>query len=248
MFVLAAGLIFIVSAVFAMLGMGGGMLHMPILLWLGYDLKTVAQPIGILLNGLTTLVALITYGRNKLVDWKGGWPMALAALILAPLGSLIAHLIADKLLIFLLVLMILFAGVRTLTTAKKEEPAEFVPSRSRRSLAIVAAGFAAFFGAMLGLGGGTLISPLLMWLGYPTKRAVATSAFIVTISSASGFAGRIGYLNAPWILVIVLSFAVIVAAWLGSSLMATKAKPHWVKYAYSVLLFGVALKLIIPLL
>lgn len=248
MLLLASVLIFFVSAVFAMLGMGGGMLHLPILLWLGYPLKTVAQPVGILLNGLTTLVALITYARNRLVDWRGSWPMALAALILAPIGSMIAHLIDDRVLIFLLVLMIFFAAIRTLTSAKKAEPKEFTPTLKHRVLGVTVAGFAAFLGAMLGLGGGTLISPLLMWMGYPTKRAVATSAFIVTISSASGFVGRIGHLEASWLLVVVLSLAVILAAWLGSSLMATKAKPHWVKYAYSILLFGVGVKLLIPLL
>ena len=247
MLVVATVLIFLVSALFAMLGMGGGMLHVPILLWFGYPLKTVAQPVGILLNGLTTLVALITYGRNKLVDWRGGWPMALAVLLLAPLGSILADLIDDRVLIVLFVLMIFFAGIRTLMSTKKAELTEYNPNWTHRLLGILVAGFAAFLGAMLGLGGGTLISPMLMWMGYPTKKAVATSAFIVTVSSASGFVGRMGHLEASWVLVLVLSVAVIVAAWLGSTLMATKAKPKWVKYAYTILLFGVGIKLMIPM-
>ncbi|MCI0182470.1 sulfite exporter TauE/SafE family protein [Sulfoacidibacillus ferrooxidans] len=248
MLVYATSLIFIVSALFAMLGMGGGMLHVPILLWFGYPLKTVAQPIGILLNGLTTLVALITYARNKLVDWRGSWPMSLAALILAPLGSIVAHRVDDQLLIFLLVLMIFFASIRTLISAKKIEPKAYTLTTKHRLIGIFVAGIAAFVGAMLGLGGGTFISPLLMWLGYPTKRAVGTSAFIVTLSSASGFVARIGHVDTSWVTICVLSVAVIVAAFIGSTLMAKKAKPQWVKYAYSVLLIGVGIKLLLPIM
>ncbi len=248
MIAVVAVLIFLVSGVFAMLGMGGGMLHVPILLWFGYPLKTVAQPVGILLNGLTTLVALFIYARNKLVDWRGGWVMALAALISAPLGSIVAHLVADQVLIVLLVLMIFFAATRTLLTAHKAEPKNFAPSPWRQVVGIAVVALAAFLGAMLGLGGGTLISPLLMWMGYPTKKAVATSAFVVTVSSASGFAGRAGHMDASWVLIVVLAAAVIVAAWLGSTLMATHAKPKWVKYGYSILLFGVGIKLLLPMI
>lgn len=230
-----------------MLGMGGGMLHVPILIWFGYPLKTVAQPVGILLNGITTGIALVIYGRKKLVDWRGGWGMALAALISAPLGSIVAHLVPDRLLIILLVAMIFFAATRTLLTAHKGEPDNFAPSRGQRVIGIAVVAFAAFVGAMLGLGGGTLISPLLMWMGYPTKTAVATSAFVVTVSSASGFAGRVGHMDASWLLLVVLAVAVMIAAGLGSTLMATKAKPKWVKYGYTVLLFGVGIKLLLPL-
>jgi len=242
-----AALIFTVSGIFAMLGMGGGMLHVPILIWFGYPLKTVAQPVGILLNGITTLIALATYARKRLVDWRGGWLMALAALISAPLGSIVAHRISSQVLILLLVAMIFFAAGRTLLTARQAEPERIDPSGVRRLIGIFVVALAAFLGAMLGLGGGTLISPLLMWMGYPTKQAVATSAFVVTVSSASGFAGRVGHMNAPWVLILVLSAAVMLAAWLGSTLMATKARPQWVKYGYVVLLVGVGVKLVLPM-
>jgi len=244
MMVWAVLLIFAVSTLFAMLGMGGGMLHVPILLWLGFDLKTVAQPLGILLNGLTSLVALITYWRHGLVDWKGSIPMAVTALVLAPVGGWVAHRMSEHVLLVLFVIVIAFAALRTLLSLSQPDP-ESVPTGRRRIWATLGAGAAAFAGGMLGLGGGTFISPLLLWLGYPTKKAVATTAYIVTFSSFSGFLGRVGYFQAPWTLTVVLSLTVIVAAWLGSRLMATRAKPRWIKTAYAILLLGVGLKLVI---
>ena len=65
MLVYTGGLIFVVSFVFAMLGLGGGMLYVPIFHWLGFGLKEVVIPLGLLLNGLNTLIALIPYGRKK---------------------------------------------------------------------------------------------------------------------------------------------------------------------------------------
>ncbi|MCY0897487.1 MAG: sulfite exporter TauE/SafE family protein [Firmicutes bacterium] len=243
-YVWAVILIFSVSTIFAMLGMGGGMLHVPILLWLGFDLKTVAQPLGILLNGLTSLVALVTYARHGLVDWKGSLPMALTALMLAPVGGWVAHRISEHVLLVLFILVIGVAALRTLQSLRQPEP-NTTPQGQRWVWVSLGAGAAAFAGGMLGLGGGTFISPLLMWMGYPTKRAVATTAYIVTFSSFSGFLGRVGYFHAPWNLTLILSLTVMVAAWLGSRLMATRAKPRWIKTAYALLLLGVGVKLVI---
>ena len=46
-YLLATGLIFVVSVLFSMLGLGGGMLYVPIFKWLGFPLKTVAIPLGL---------------------------------------------------------------------------------------------------------------------------------------------------------------------------------------------------------
>ena len=80
LYVIVTALIFLVSFIFAMLGLGGGMVYVPILKWAGFPMKEVAIPLGLLLNGLNTLLALIPFSRKKLVDWKGGAAMAVAAL------------------------------------------------------------------------------------------------------------------------------------------------------------------------
>jgi len=72
LYTLVALIIMIASFLFAMLGLGGGMIYVPVLKWAGFSVKEVAIPLGLLLNGLNTLFALIPYSRKKLVDWKGG--------------------------------------------------------------------------------------------------------------------------------------------------------------------------------
>ena len=79
--------IWVASFLFAMLGLGGGMVYVPVLKWSGFPVKEVAIPLGLLLNGLNTLLALIPYARHKLVDWRGGATTAAAAFVAAGLDS-----------------------------------------------------------------------------------------------------------------------------------------------------------------
>ena len=47
---IAAGAMLVISSVFIVLGLGGGILFVPILHWAGFDLQTVAIPLGLLLE------------------------------------------------------------------------------------------------------------------------------------------------------------------------------------------------------
>lgn len=102
---------------------------------------------------------------------------------------------------------------------------------------------ASFLFAMLGLGGGFIIAPILMWMGYKTKEAAATTAFVVTFSSLSGYLGHVAEGNMNWSLTIIVIIAVIIGSQLGGSFMSAKAKPKIVKQLYAVVLLAVSLKL-----
>lgn len=241
---IASGLIFLVSFVFAMLGLGGGMLYVPIFKWLEFPVKTVAIPFGLLLNGLNTLLAFIRYAREGLVDFRGGMPAAIAALVLAPLGAWTVQFVSGDTLLFLFAIAVAVAGVRTLFTSGRSEPSEKMSMGKRMTIGGIVGGFAGFMGGLLGLGGGFIIAPMLMEMGYPTKQAAATTAFIVTFSSFSGFLGHMAEGRIDPMLAVVTVVAVIAGSQLGAWYMAKKARPGWVKKLYGVVLLGVAAKLL----
>lgn len=54
LYLAATVLVFGVAPIFSMLGLGGGMLDVPLFKWLELPLKTVAMPLCLLLNGVTT--------------------------------------------------------------------------------------------------------------------------------------------------------------------------------------------------
>ena len=245
LYAIVAIIIFAASFLFAMLGLGGGMVYVPVLTWAGFDIKEVAIPLGLLLNGLNTLLALIPFARKKLVDWKGGAAMAFAALVLSPVGAFSAKYVSKDMLMILFAAVVVVAAVRMVWTAKQAEPETKMSLGKRSAYGSVIGAFAGFMGGLLGLGGGFIIAPFLMWMGYKTKEAAATTAFVVTVSSFSGYFGHMAGGQINWSITIPVIIAVIIGSQLGASYMTNKAKPTWVKQVYAVVLLAIAIKLIL---
>lgn len=240
---LIAGLVFLIATVFSMLGLGGAMLYVPVFKWLELPLKTVAIPLSLLLNGVTTLSAFLRYWREGLVDFRGGLPAALAAVIAAPLGALSMAYVPRDALLLLFAAFTALAGAYSLKTGNREAAA--APSRQRRLLIGLTLGAVeGFVGGLLGVGGGFIVAPVLMALGFPTKRAVATTSFIVTFASVSGFAAHAAAGRLDPTLTVLTVAAAIAGSQLGAWFMSRRAKPAWVKTLYGVLLLAVAAKLV----
>ena len=237
-------IIAIASFVFAMLGLGGGMVYVPVLNWAGFDMVKVAIPLGLLLNGLNTALVLIPFARKKMVDWKGGAVMAVTALIAAPLGAMSSEYVPVETLKMLFAAMVLAAALRTLWASRLPEPQKMMSSKKRSIIGFFVGSFAGFTGGMLGLGGGFIVAPILMMMGYKTKEAAATTAMVVTFSSASGYLGHTARGEMNWELTLIVVIAVIIGSQLGGRYMTKKAKSKQVKVAYAVVLLLIASKML----
>ncbi len=245
LYILISIIIFAASFLFSMLGLGGALIYVPVLKWAGFPIKEVAIPLSLFLNGITTLIALIAYFKNKLVDVKGGLAMTIAAFLFAPVGALVSDKLPVNVLLILFSAAVLAAGGRMLIMSKKPEPKEIMSFKKRAVIGAIIGGFAGFMAGLLGIGGGFIMAPLLMWMGYETKRAAATSAFAVTFSSFSGFLGHAAQGHFNWTLTVILTLAVVIGALLGSNFMARKAKSNRVKQIFALVLFSIAVKIII---
>ncbi len=244
---LVAIIILVLSFIFSMLGLGGAMLYIPVFKWFGYNFKTVAIPTGLLLNGVTALSAAIFYLKAKMVDIKGSIPMIVTSFIGAPLGAYVTRFVPVKTLIILFAICMVFAGGRMLWTSQRPEPERMMETKKRMVLTGLAGLFIGFIAGLLGVGGGFLFVPILMAIGYPTKKAAATSAFIVVFSSFSGFAGHVaeGHFNIS--LMVLTLFAVVIGSQIGAKVMKEKMKARWIKQMFGIVLLGVAVKLVIGL-
>ena len=105
------------------------------------------------------------------------------------------------------------------------------------NLVILAAGglFSGVLAGFLGIGGGTILVPLLVGLGYTPLKAIATSSLAILITSISGSVQnwRMGYLNAKR--VIYLGLPALVTAQIGVYL-AERFLPYLLLTAFGLLL------------
>jgi uncharacterized membrane protein YfcA len=244
---LTSSVVLVLAFLFSMLGLGGSMLYVPFFHWVGFDFKTVAIPTGLLLNGITAVSAAVVYFRAKMVDVKGSVPLIVSSFTGAPVGAYLTSTVPTRILIFLFAVSMLFAGGKMLLTANRpEKEGAMVPES--RFLLMGSGGFIiGMIAGLLGVGGGFLFVPMMLAMGYPTKRAAATSSFVVIFSSFSGFAGHLAEGHFNWPLMVSTTVCVIVGSQIGAKVMKENMKAKWIKWMFALVLLGVAVKLLLKL-
>lgn len=245
-YVVSAFLVFVLSGLLAMAGLGAAFLFVPLFYYLGVPLAE-ATPAALLLNVVSLMFAAFNYWRGKLINWRVGLPVLIAAVILSPLGALLTPLVDKKILLGMFAAFLVFAGAMMLLYKAKarEKPLGQVTE------AVTGAGVgtvAGFLGGLLGVGGGNFILPVLNWMGLDAKVAVGTTALVVVFSSLSGFLGHatLGGLDPVFLGVNALMAAG--GSIVGSQLMKTKVSSVQLKKIIGVLLWLIAVKMIIDLL
>ena len=101
---------------------------------------------------------------------------------------------------------------------------------------------------MLGIGGGGIISPLMLIIGFNPKKITAITAFVVPFSSFSGFLTYWAMGNINWEILLIASIAGIGGATLGTMFMQNRLNPQTVKKILAVILLIMAVKLIIKIM
>ncbi|MBN2209427.1 MAG: sulfite exporter TauE/SafE family protein [Candidatus Coatesbacteria bacterium] len=242
--VVAPLVIFAISFVFPMLGMGGSQVYVPALLWMGMDLKTEAIPLALLLNLVSSSSATLTYGRRQLIEWRTAAFFALAAFLLAPLGARVNVELSPKTLISVFAA---FTALASIVMLSGWRPKRKVSSeQGKLALGLGGGGALGFVCGLIGRGGGSLAVPILYQAGLNAKNAAATSIFIVAWSSLASFLSHIRLAARPnWSIWAPCVIAVVIGSQCGSRLMVEKLNARGVRLLFGIALAGVAAAMII---
>jgi uncharacterized membrane protein YfcA len=246
--VIVSAINFVAAFLFGMLGVGAAPVFIPAIQSLGYATVATVFPLAILLNGINSGFALIPFARGKSVDWRNGAFLAIAAGIFAFLGAYLTAYVPLKILLWALVIVLAFLGIRTLMMSGKADP-ESRPAEGRILLiGLPAAAFAGFFGGLLAIGGGGILAPFLLIIGYKMKQASGTTAFVATVASLAGFLGFIAHAVIPIGFLVVSIIVISVASVLGAWLTMKVAKPSWLRILLGVIILVSALRMLINLI
>ncbi len=217
-----------------LLGVGGGLVIVAALAWLlplqGVPADQVMHVAlatslaSILLTGLSSARA---HARRGSVLWPSVWTLVPGLMLGGVGGAVLASTLAGDTLRWCVAGFCLLAGSQLAFGTPRAARAR---SDAPRSVGLAAAGLGiGGLSAVVGIGGGSMTVPLLVWLGVPPVRAVGTSSacgVAIALASASSYAGlsppasglnsSIGYVYLPAALGIAL--ASVLVAPLGTRL------------------------------
>jgi uncharacterized membrane protein YfcA len=217
-------LLFGLSFLSGMLGLGVAFVAIPVLGLFGYDLIHVIQPWALLLNGLTAISAAVGFWRAGMVDRRGALVLVVITTIGAPLGVWLLQFATTDLVWWLYVGVLVFLALRMIlpTRTATEEIGQI--NDAARIKAGVAAVPISVFAGFLGVGPGFLLMPTLTVVGYSARLAAATNSVAVTLPSFSAFASHLGSARFDWGLVAATSVAAVIGSALGARFTAAKVK------------------------
>ncbi len=241
-------LIFIISLVsafiFSLGGVGAAIILIPILVSLGIPIS-VAKPVGLFYNTVSLTGASITNIRNKRLDFKTGIPIIIFSFLFAIVGAYISKFIPNKIILILFIAFLMFSGLMFLFHKKKARE-DYRDDTPYFRLSLIGS-FAGLLSGMLGIGGGGIISPLMLMLGFDPKKTTAITAFVVPFSSLSGFLTYWAMGGINWRILSIASFAGIIGAITGTIFMQKKLDANTVKKILAIILLVMAVKLIFKL-
>lgn len=240
------------------LGIGGGFIVVPALAFL-FLKDPVTAPWAIHLAVatslstmlVTSLSSLLAHHRKGAVRWPLVRSMAAGLMGGAILGAVIAGLLQGEALVRIFGLFAILAGFQLILgrQANNEVP---LPGRAAVS---ATAGSIGFISALIGIGGGAMTVPWLLWHGVPPRNAVATSAacgYPIAIAGSLSFVvlglgsnlpdGALGYVHLPAFVGIALAGAL--AAPLGVATVH-RLPPRAVRRIFGVFLTIVGTRMLI---
>src|SRR5256712_7967717 len=186
-----AVLIFGVAFIYANLGLGGGLLFVPILLSTGVADKDFAVPISLTLTIATATSSVINHYRRGLVDFRLGRVLLAGALIGAVVGTVFTLKVLNQETFeaFFAAVLIVFGldmvrdWVKNARSVDEADDTALTPPRVGGTAAATAG--SGFLSGGMGVGGGLANGPpLLRVLGRPTRKAIGASSLLIIPTAA----------------------------------------------------------------
>lgn len=219
---LAISLSFVIAFVFSMFGQGGGSVYSPLFLLLGFPIL-ISSSTSLVLNLITSISAGYVFYRKKLIDYRTSFLFAPGISLGAFVGGALSKRFETKFLLWLFFFFLVVVGARMIYSYWEKEKTQETPRGPLtfpEMVLVAGVGLAVgFLAGLLGVGGGVLIVPFMVYiLKFPTKVAAGSSHLIISFSALAGILGHAYSHKFDWQLIVLTGLAVLIGGNLGARL------------------------------
>jgi uncharacterized membrane protein YfcA len=218
---------FLIGIIASMTGVGGGIFIVPILAFFYGFVVNSATGTSLTSIIFTAIASALNYAKQKRIYFKTGATLIITTAPGAYLGAWLATIMEERMLGLVFGAFLILVAIRMIISAlrtKAQKQAQSVRTdtellHSGKTI-IIGAGLGFFGGVasgLLGIGGGTLVVPILIVaMGMPIHYATATSMFTMIFTSISGVARYVqsDLINFP--VALLLAAGTVVGAQVGA--------------------------------
>ena len=213
----------LLAGIFAGLtGAGGGLILVPLLVFMGYSaLDSVATSNSAVM--ISAISATVMNSRDHDLPWRRILLLALPALILAPVGAIIASRTPE---IALLIAFCALNIVNIYLLGKRSRLADTTDATDVGNVAtkvVAVGGSGGLLAGLFGVGGGLVMVPLqVQWLATPIQAAARISLAVIIFSSIGAIFGHgVAGDNALfWTTGLILGIGGVVGAPIGARILS----------------------------
>ena len=232
-------LILLVACLYSSVGHGGASGYLALMSFFTIPIASM-KPVALILNIVVSIIAFVQFYRSGFFDKKIFLLLAVTSVPFAYAGGLI---VLDAVYYKqLLGVFLFFAAARLAIPTEKEVLVSETPHTAW--LLLIGAGIG-FLSGMLGIGGGIILSPILILLGYADIRKTAgISALFIFVNSIAGLLGYVQqgiHFTASMAAMVILA---MVGGLIGSFYGAKKFNIPVMKRVLAVVLILAAMKLV----
>lgn len=218
----------VVGLIMGLVGGGGSILSVPIFVYLfGFDPVT-ATTLSLFVVGMTSMVGSAGFIKQKMIDFKTAFIFGIPSIlgVLFSRRIVLPHLppyiinkwgmsvSKDMFLLLLFAVLMLIASIKMIR--KTERPFGRRENGNNYTILVSQGLLVGIITGLIGAGGGFLIVPaLVMLIGIPMKRAVATSLFIIAMNSILGFISSMKMVAHEWNFLLIFTSLSVVGIFVG---------------------------------
>jgi uncharacterized membrane protein YfcA len=232
------GGVFLIAVLYSSVGHGGASGYLAFMALLGLA-PEIMRPAALVLNIFVSLIAFTTFARNRHFRFSLIWPFVVTSVPFAFLGG--SFSVDARAYKIILGVFLIFAVTRMLL--KTKEKASF--KKVNIPLAIVIGAVLGFFSGLIGIGGGIILSPVILLLGWASmKQTAAVSAVFILVNSIAGLSGFVLHNDWPEMNIGLIVAAGVAGGLTGSYLGSYRIGERQLRYALSFVLILASVKLL----